>query len=189
MNKKGEIKWNGKVKWNLRKVKQRQWVGKKSRTLTVLGPLVKVTLSYVKFKGICVLGVSRAARAGAPYVTVRRMEWPSVKKRPAAGVAPSGRNLASLDPGPLAPVSPLVDHCALLQYDEGDPRKPGKFFVETQGTAWKVTVKDQDTCTQFTTVGATLWAALEAAALLLACDDAPWEPDVWALEKAKKNKK
>lgn len=112
-----------------------------------------------------------------------------MKKRPPAGAPTQVRALASLDAQGIPDLSPVVEHCALLQYDEGEPRKGGKFFVECKGAAWTVTVKDPDTCTQFVAVGTTMLKALETAALLLSCDDAPWEPDVWALERAPKKKK
>lgn len=185
----GEIHWSGKWCLGRRSKKTPRWVGGHNREFTLLGPGVRMVWSYRRFQGMALLGISRSRDGGRSWVVIRREEYPDMKKRKPAGEGPSARHLASLDPPYEPGLLPLVEHCALLQYDEGEPRKPGKFFVEVMGTAWRVMVKDPDTKTQFTAVGLTLAAALEAAALFLACDDAPWEPDVFALERDGKKKK
>lgn len=182
------IRWNGQVRLNT-KSRYRRWVGKGKKLFEVQGPVNYLVLDFVPFRGMRPLALVRPARGESPRVTLRLYLEVNMKKRqPASDKAPS-RHLASLSSHRLEGWIPLVEHCALLQYDEGEPRKPGKFFVETQGTAWKVTVKDPDTATQFAVIAPTLPEALDAASLLLACDDAPWEPDTWALDRAKKSKK
>lgn len=186
---KGDIVWKGGKSCRLRKVRKKRWIGPKGCDFTIIGPRVRVVLRYRRYRGLQVLGISRQTRAGSRWFSVRQFEELGVKKRKPAAEAPQVKHLAAMESNLLAPVQALIEHCALLQYDEGEPRKPGKFFVETVGTAWKITIKDPDTCTQFSVVGETFDKAAESAALLLACEDAPWEPDVWALERAPKKKK
>jgi hypothetical protein len=51
-------------------------------------------------------------------------------------------------------------------------------------------VKDPDSANSFPTVGKTLDEALTTAALLLGCEEAPWEPDVYLQATQRKaNKK
>jgi hypothetical protein len=85
---------------------------------------------------------------------------------------------------------PIVEHCGMLQYEDGEPRQPGWFTVRTNGAAWQCVVKDPDSASSFTTTAQTLDEALSTAALLLGCEEAPWEPDQWlAASRAKKGKK
>jgi len=77
----------------------------------------------------------------------------------------------------------------LMQYEDGTPRVPGWITIKTQGAAWQVQVKDPDSCSSFAAVGPTLDQAIETAALLLACDDAPWEADKWLADAANRAKK
>lgn len=107
-----------------------------------------------------------------------------MKKRAAKTEGADVRHVAALETNILRDLLPLVEHCAVKKYDDGDPREPGWIQVRTQGAAWSVTVKDPDTCTSFQAVADTLDKALETAALLLSCDDAPWERDIW-LEQSK----
>ena len=83
----------------------------------------------------------------------------------------------------------LVEHMCMMQYEDGTPRIPGWVTLKSQGAAWCMQVKDPDSCSSFTAVGPTLDAAVETAALLLACDDAPWEADKWLAESAARAKK
>lgn len=84
---------------------------------------------------------------------------------------------------------PLIEHMALRQYEDKSPREPGWVTIKSQGAAWIVQVKDPDSCCSFSAVGPTLDSALETAALLLSCDDAPWESDRWLADAASRKKK
>lgn len=112
-----------------------------------------------------------------------------MKKRQARSAAEGVKHLAPVESNYLANLLPLVEHCSIRQYDDGEPREPGWFTVKTQGAAWCVQVKDPDGCVSFTAIGETLDKALETAALLLSCDEAPWEPDTFlAAAKARRKK-
>jgi len=112
-----------------------------------------------------------------------------MKKRQAGGAGGAQKHLAPVETNYFNALVPLVEHCCVRQYDDGDAREPGWFTVKTQGAAWIVQVKDPDGCCSFSAVGETLDKALETAALLLSCDEAPWEPDSFlASAKARRKK-
>jgi hypothetical protein len=91
----------------------------------------------------------------------------------------SVKNLAAVESEHFRDHLALVEHCCCLQYEDGSPRQPGWFTVRTSGAAWQVVVKDPDSCSSFTVVARTLDEALDSAALLLGCEEAPWEPDAF----------
>jgi len=110
---------------------------------------------------------------------------PIMKKKAAAAAGDNGaRHIAALESNILKDLLPLIEHCALVRYDDGDQRVPGWLTIKTLGAAWCVQVKDPDSANSFQFVSDTLDKALEGAALLLACDDAPWQPDAF-LKKQK----
>lgn len=112
-----------------------------------------------------------------------------MKKRAPLTGTNGAKHLAAMETELFSRLMPLVEHCATRQYDDGEPREPGWFTVKTQGAAWCVQVKDPDGSCAFTAVAETLDKAFETAALLLACDEAPWEPDAFlAAAKARKKK-
>lgn len=112
----------------------------------------------------------------------------AIKKRLVANT--DVQHLASVECDLFTQHMSLVEHCALRKYDDGTDREPGWFTVKVTGAAWVVQVKDPDSCTSFSAVADTLDKALDTAALLLACDEAPWEHDTWlAKSKADKKKK
>lgn len=151
----------------------------------------KFELQFLFGKGIWARARSRRTDVLWDAPGVIRWEKPNMKKRVAKGtVSGDAKHLAPMETNRLADVMPLVEHCCIRKYDDGDPREPGWFTVKTIGSSWAVQVKDPDGAVSFTAVGATLDQAMETAALLLACEEAPWEPDSFlASSKARKNKK
>lgn len=108
-----------------------------------------------------------------------------MKKKAAASKAGSdARHLAAIETELFADLMPLVEHCAVTKYDDGDPRETGWVTIKTLGAAWVVQVKDPCSGNSFQFVSDRFDKALEGASLLLACDEAPWQPD--AFLKAKK---
>lgn len=100
------------------------------------------------------------------------------------------KHLAALETEVFRDMLALVEHTACMQYDDSSPREPGWFTVRTTGSAWQVVVKDPDSACSFTATGKTLDEALSTAALLLGCEEAPWEPDAYlSSAKARKGKK
>lgn len=151
----------------------------------------RIVVDFMPFKGMCVRYVGPR---DTPFSWVeshvgRRYERPSMKRRCAAGAPGGGKHLAPMESEYFSQLLALVEHCAVRRYDDDELREPGWFTIKTQGAAWVVQVKDPDSCCSFSAVGATLDKALETAVLLLACDEAPWEPDTFlAQAKARKKK-
>lgn len=140
--------------------------------------------------GICVLG--RAFNHPTQgWVEPGRYRWsrPKVKKKPQKADAPAVRHLAAMESSRFQDLLPIIEHLAVRQYDDGDPREPGWLTIQTYGAAWQVTVKDPDTALSFRVVAETLDKALESVALLLACDEAPWAPDAFLKRGKGKEKK
>lgn len=149
---------------------------------------MELLLHYVPWKGIALVRVTRLKKTavGEPGILFQT-EFPSVKKRAVNPVSgDGGKHLAAMESDIFNQLLALIEHCALRQYDDGSPREPGYVTLRTTGAAWMLSVKDPDTATSFTSVAATVDKCLETANLLLACDEAPWEPDLWLLKSKKK---
>jgi len=138
--------------------------------------------------GICVTAAWRQGeRLLGEQAAMELWRWPSmaIKKREVA--KSDVQHLAAVETTRFADLMPLIEHCALRKYEDGSDREPGWLVLKVTGAAWVVQVKDPDSCTSFAAVADTVDKAVETAALLLACDEAPWERDVW-LEKSKAEK-
>jgi len=123
---------------------------------------------------------------GVPgYPGYVRVGGKPVKKKTAPKSDTMARHIAAVETNLFGQLLSLVEHCCVTKYEDGDPREPGWFTVKTQGAAWTVQVKDPDSGNSFATCAETLDKALETAALLLACDEAPWAPDAF-LRRGKK---
>lgn len=169
----------------LHRGRQRRWLPKRLTVIELHWRHLIFALTAEPGKGICcVAGTVRTAHVGPSTSWPYRWERPSMKKRTAKAAENDVRHVAAIESNILRDLLPLVEHCCVKKYDDGDPREPGWIQIRTQGAAWSVTVKDPDTCTSFQAVADTLDKALETAALLLSCDDAPWERDIW-LEQSK----
>lgn len=112
-----------------------------------------------------------------------------MKKKSTKTGEQNAKHLAALESTVFADLLPLVEHMAVTQYDDGDPRVTGWITIKVQGAAWIVQVKDPDAAVGFTAIADTLDKALSTAALMLACDEAPWEPDPWLANKKQAGKK
>lgn len=117
---------------------------------------------------------------------------PPVKKRVVGAAAAPGdgpQHLAAIESVILSKLHPIVKSLAVVRYDDGDPRTPGKLFIETMGSAWKATMTDPDTCAKLQVVAQTLDDALSLLSLLLEAEDTPWEIDQYAMARAKAARK
>lgn len=169
------------IRWPLHWPGQRpsKWLPKMKKTDYYLR-VKKVTfcLTWRPFHGLAPRAVWRVwpviLGVDPPTAT---WETPCMKKKTAVGAGGDDKHLAPLESAILKDALSLVEHCAVRKYDDGDPRVPGYFTVGTSGASWTVTVKDPDSCSSFRVVAQTLDQALETAALLLACEEAPWEHD------------
>lgn len=140
--------------------------------------------------GICVTARGRRSDSPIPFGPwAREWEIPSMKKKATQSGKQDAKHLAALESTVFGDLLPLIEHCAVTQYDDGDQRLPGWFTVKVQGAAWIIQVKDPDTGLSFQSIGDTLDKALGTAALMLACDEAPWEVDPWLTSKKKAGEK
>lgn len=107
-------------------------------------------------------------------------ELGKVKKK-SLETAPEGqfKHLAPMESKVLTSFDQVIAHCAVVRYDDGDPRKPGWIVLKTLGSAWVLEAKDPDTCSRMTASAGTLDDALTLMDLLLGSEQAPWEPDQW----------
>lgn len=147
-------------------------------------------LTWQPFKGIWV--AAWRPRAGfQPWspTTATWMGRPDMKRRSAKTGPTADKHLAALESTVFGGLLPIIEHCALRQYDDGEAREPGWVTIATSGAAWTVTVKDPDAAVSFRAVADTLDKALETAALLLSCDEAPWEHDRFLADALKRRKK
>jgi len=171
--------------WSLHRVKPRRFMPKGTSFFRVgLDDLVYHLTSEwwvgIHLVGISYRGALRRER-GDRYIMVRR---PIVKQKTAAAAAGDGaKHVAAMETTLLRDLMPIIEHCALVRYDDGQVRLPGWVTIKTLGAAWIVQVKDPDSANSFQFVAETIDRALEGAALLLACDDAPWQPDAFLKKK------
>jgi len=156
----------------------------------LLTPRWEFVLTASFGRGICAVARwPRHARGGLVVGAPVQWEVPSMKKRQPLSGPDGAKHLAAMETNVFADLMPLLEHCCMRQYDDGDPREPGWITIKAQGAAWIVQVKDPDSACSFAAVASTLDKALETASLLLACDEAPWEPDTFlAASKARKKK-
>lgn len=155
-----------------------RWVPHARAEFFVLYGGRRFLLHSVPFKGMCVVGWwGPGAYASEFDPPGRRWEFPSMKRKGAATETKGARHLAAVESELFRDMMSLVEHCAVRVYDDGEAREPGWVTIKTQGAAWCVQVKDPDAAVSFTAIGDTIDKALATAALLLSCEEAPWEPD------------
>jgi len=153
------------------------------------GPRVFL-LTTLPWKGTCVVAMwDMCSKMGHLDPPAWRWEYPSMKRKNVKSGAEGGKHLAAVESSIFAGLMPLVEHMAIRQYDDGEPRETGWITLKTAGAAWIVQVKDPDGMCSFQAVADTLDKALETATLLLSCDEAPWEPDRFLMQNGKKKKK
>ena len=135
---------------------------------------------------------SRASPAGIRIWAVTADSYDEVlrvKKKQPPSNAGGHRHLAPIESSILAQCHALVKHCAVTQYDDGTPRKPGWITVKTLGSAWQVEAKDPDSCLSLRVLENSLDEALQLLSMLLESDEAPWELDTWLQQQAMKTRK
>ena len=99
------------------------------------------------------------------------------------------KHLAAMESDFFSRLVALIEHVACTAYDDGSPRKVGWWTLRTVGAAYQIEAKDPDTCSRLVVTGATLDEVLILTDTLLSSEEAPWEPDPWLTQAAKKGKK
>lgn len=113
----------------------------------------------------------------------------AMKKKAPPSNSGGQQHLAAVESNILGQCLALVKHMAVVQYDDGTPRKPGWITIKTFGSAWQVEAKDPDSCLSLRVIENSLDEALQLMALLLESDEAPWEVDSWLQQQQAKLKK
>lgn len=136
-----------------------------------------IPLARVGARVACRGNVAKEGALGASRRGVVQVKKRTVPSGGSSGEGP--KHIAAVESNVFAKLPQLVAHCAVTQYDDGSPRKPGWFTVKTMGSAWVVQVKEPDTALSMQCTAQSLDDALCLADLLLGSDDAPWEPDAF----------
>lgn len=176
-------------RWKLHGKRPCRWLPRTWCTFEVVRLNLVFRLTHTPNVGMWVSGRQWRGERFPPHAAAYDYERPDVKKKTATTAAGGdARHRAAVETELLSKLLPLVEHCCVTRYDDGDPREPGWITVKTMGAAWVVQVKDPDSGASFQMIAESVDKALEGAALLLACDEAPWAPDPF-LKKNKGGKK
>jgi len=157
----------------------KRWAPRRESWYHVVKGKFALTVQYLPWKGYCLRSIRhKTARWNEP---IFRWQFPelSVKKVKSGPQASggTGTHVAAVESDILAKLPNLVAHCAVIRYDDGDPRVAGWWTVQTRGAAWVIVVKDPDSACKLQAVGNSLDDALALADLLLGAEETPWEPD------------
>jgi len=71
----------------------------------------------------------------------------------------------------------VLEALAMLQYADGTPRKAGFLGIYTDGDQWCAFIKDNTGQCKLPVRALTFDGMMDALAILLEAEDAPWEPD------------
>lgn len=149
-----------------------------------------IRLTWAPFVGMAVTALWRPSPLWSPSDPPSfSWEFHAMKKRSVPAGADGEPNRVEMASAVLKGHVSLVEHCACTRWEDGTPREPGWITIGTSGSSWTVTVKEPDACASFRVVAPTIDQALDTAALLLACEEAPWERDRFLEEQRKRKKK
>lgn len=112
-----------------------------------------------------------------------------MRKKTVAAADDGRQHIAAMETEVLRDHLAVIEHLAVIRYEDGQPRQPGYITLRTQGQAWVVDVKDPDSCCSFRLLATTVDELLESLQELLGADQAPWEPDPWLKSAATKGRK
>ena len=111
------------------------------------------------------------------------------RKSVSGGASGDGpKNLAAMSTKTMTAFKNVVQHLAVVRYDDGSPRVPGRLIVQTDGGNWTVIAKDPDGQCQLRATAALLDDALTLLDTLLGSESAPWEVDQWAKSRGPRKK-
>lgn len=150
-----------------------------------------LSLRYVPWCGWVPVAVRSLMWGGEIIGHYPHWEVKEMKKRTPALSNPesSSPHLAAMESVVFSKLHAIVKQCAITRYDDGDARTPGSCFISTQGSMWRVTVTEPDSCLKLTMMAQTLDDALAGITLALESESIPWELDAYAASRAKAKKK
>lgn len=147
-------------------------------------------LLWKPHKGLCALSSSPVGSPGT--VGIRQyvnLESQRMKK-------------LSIGAGEGAPLPPLSSESVILKklprlcefltntaYEDGSPRSPGRLWIDNDGIAFTITLFEPSAFARVRIRGNTLDDALALANTHLGMENAPWEADQYARDKAAQKKK
>lgn len=170
--------------------RRRGSLGKEWRVFLLLVRGFRIELAARRGWGYSVWQWTRPnGRTVRPWDADCYQEMVDMRKKRAVSEAPRAKHLAGVETNIFKDMMPIVEHMAVTQYDDGDSRKPGWITLRTFGSVWQIEVKDPDTLQMMRVAQPSLDDALILLSLLLSSEDAPWEPDTWAMAQVKKSKK
>lgn len=104
---------------------------------------------------------------------------------------PDGKfvHLAALESTLFGQLLPFLEHLAICKLPDGTARTPGTAIIKTDGSVWKMILKEPDPKLQLQLVASTIDDLFALAALTLEGVDAPWEADKWAQDRKPSVKK
>lgn len=171
--------------------KPHRWTPKVSFLLTVRWPGHVLEVWYTPRRGYHPYRLLRA-EGGAEHAIAHfpRLDFRKMKKRKIGeGAGTTASHLAAMETTLFDKHPNIVKHLALTKYEDGSPRTPGKMMLGTLGTAYVVTWKEPDAFAELPVTAANLDDAFALSDLLLGSDDAPWQVDKFAMQRAPKQKK
>lgn len=133
--------------------------------------------------------IGRADQSAGILPPLKQWEWPEMKKRIPKDAMGDAKHRAPMESAYFSEFMSLLEHMAMLKYDDGSKREVGWITITTRGDAWVVTVKDPDGACELRVIAATLDKALEDAAMLVSADDCPWVEDPFLRAKKAKTRK
>lgn len=150
-----------------------------------------VVFGYLPFAGWYPVAIRDHVVAGRELHRYLSQKELVVKKRTPALSNPesSAQHLAAMESAVFSKLHAIIKQCAITRYDDGDARTPGSCFISTQGSMWRVTVTEPDSCLKLTMMAQTLDDALAGITLALESESIPWELDAYAASRAKNKKK
>lgn len=154
--------------------------------------MVRVGRSLFRLTAVHGCGIHVTARRGPDGLwEAVSDEWATEmtlvkRKRQGDAAGPGVKHLAAVESNVFSRFLPIVEHCAVCQYEDGSARKPGWITIKTMGSAWVIEAKDPDSCSRLTVVQTNLDDALALLSITLESEEAPWEPDPWLRQQAQK---
>jgi len=163
-----------------------RWIGKRVCRWAPMGTYsfwVLTGTGYLRiasrpYRGLLVtegwsFGASGSPARGTRLWTRWRTDVKKVKLSDRASV----KHLAAMETEYLKDSLAVVEHLAMLQYEDGTPRQTGYLGVWSVGMTWFVRIQDKDADASLTCEGRTLDEALDNLTLQLGSENAPWEPN------------
>jgi len=147
-------------------------------------------VNWNKYAGYCPVGAQLDKLGAATPVLVGSRESKVRKPQVSAAVPEQPPEEYKPYESPTFKKFPrLVAFLADQWYDNGEARKRGSLWIDSEGSFWKAMLKEPSLFLCARLRAASLEDLLKAVETFLGLDAPPWEPDNYAMEKATVKKK